>query len=113
MNTLKICLITTVLFLAGCGHQGSVGANGAQGIQGNTGAQGPAPTMIQFCPGFTPTYPSVFPEVALCVNGSLYAILDPSNSVDYLTLIPPGAYSSTATGASCSFTVLANCQIQN
>lgn len=67
-------------------------------------------TMVQFCPG-TAVYPSSFPEVGICLNNQIYAVYSVNSG--FLTLIPPGNYSSNAVGSSCNFTVLPNCQIQN
>ena len=67
---------------------------------------------VQFCPGYEAVYPQVFPEDGICINGSLYAILDQSNGYDYLTALPAGAYTSEATGAACDFTVVSGCTIQ-
>jgi hypothetical protein len=67
---------------------------------------------VQFCPGYEAVYPQVFPEDGICINGSLYAILDQSNGYDYLTALPAGDYASEATGASCDFTVVSGCQIK-
>lgn len=68
-------------------------------------------TPVQFCPNVTPTYPTTFPEVAFCIQGNLYAVYSANDG--FLTLIPPGVYSSNAVGSSCTFTVLNNCQIVN
>jgi hypothetical protein len=106
------------------GAQGPTGATGAQGPTGATGAQGPAgpqgipglnaapTTTVQFCPGYTPTYPTTFPESGLCVGGNIYAVYwDGTNA--WLALIPPGHYASTSTTAPCDFTVVAGCVINN
>lgn len=69
-------------------------------------------TMVQFCPGYTTTYPSTFPEFGICISGNIYAVYwDSSNS--WLSEVVPGQYLSTSTSAPCTFTVLSNCQIQN
>ena len=105
-----------MLLATGCGQKGDTGAQGPQGVPGlavtNTGGSLSA-TAVQFCPGYTPSYPNVFPEDGVCLNGKMYAILDQSNGYDYLTYLPPGVYESEATGAPCTFTLLANCQVQN
>lgn len=97
------------------GAQGVQGSVGPQGPQGNTGPEGPPGTQIttvQFCPGYIPTYPTTFPEIGICISGNLYAeYYDPPSSG--LTLLTPGYYESTQTGAPCDFTVLSGCQIQN
>lgn len=93
------------------GDQGQPGPQGIQGIAGAPGTNATPVTMLQFCAGYTPTYPSVFPEDGLCLNGVVYAIYDQANGYDYLSEIPPGRYESSTTGASCSFTVSSNCVV--
>lgn len=88
---------------------GPVGPSGPQGVPGEIGPEGAAGlTTIQFCPG-TPTYPSVFPEVGVCISGNLYAVYSALGG--FLTLLPPGRYSSNAIGSRCSFTVFSNCEV--
>jgi hypothetical protein len=91
------------------GQQGIPGLNGPQGIPGLNAAP---TTAVQFCPGYTPTYPTTFPESGLCVGGNIYAVYwDGTNA--WLSLIPPGHYASTSTTAPCNFTVVAGCVINN
>jgi hypothetical protein len=84
------------------------GTNGLNGEPGEPGAPGTLVTPIQFCEG-TSSYPSAFPEVGFCINSELYAVY--STHGGFLTLIPPGEYSSNAVGSKCNFKVLANCEI--
>lgn len=87
------------------------GPQGPQGVAGSTGATGPAGTTVrevQLCPGTT-TYPTVFVEVALCINNTLYAVY--SKNDGFLVRLVPGRYSSNAVGSSCSFTVFPNCEV--
>lgn len=122
---------TLIFFLFACGDQylplpgpqgpkgdkgdtGNQGIPGSQGFQGNPGIPGVPGTQItavQFCVGYTPTYPSLFPEIGLCINGNLYAeyYAPPSSG---LVLLLPGYYRSTQTGAPCNFTVKSNCIIE-
>lgn len=105
------------------GAQGPSGAQGASGSDGQQGTQGPPGvdgqngtnatpvTPIQFCPGVTPTYPSVFAEYGICLGGQLYGVY--STNGGFLALLPPGTYNSNAVGSNCNFVVLPNCQIQN
>jgi hypothetical protein len=65
-------------------------------------------TAINLCPGNT-TYPDVFVEIALCINSQLYAVYSIPGS--FLTLIPPGRYSSNAIGSACDLTVSPNCVV--
>lgn len=93
------------------GPTGATGSPGSTGPQGVPGAPGTQVSAVQFCPGYVPTYPTVFPEVGLCINGKLYAeyYAPPSSGLVY---IPPGYYSSTQTGAPCNFTVKPNCVVE-
>ena len=117
----KAIVISMLLVLGACGQQGVVetgatGATGAQGPQGNTGATGPAGangtaiTVVQLCPG-TPVYPSAFIETALCINNQLYGVYSANDG--FLTLLPPGAYTSDGIGASCNLTIQPNCVVTN
>ena len=94
------------------------GPSGADGAPGQVGPQGPAGTpgtsvvAVQFCPSVGPaSYPSRFPEVGLCIGGSLYATYWDGHQA-WTTEVPPGTYRSTATGLGCTFQVLPNCRIQ-
>ncbi len=85
---------------------------------GMNGATSPAPvippqqviTTVQLCPGTT-TYPSVFVEYALCINNQLYGVYSVNGG--FLSLLPPGTYSSNAIGSSCSLTIAADCKVIN
>ena len=123
MKKLLICLLLVV----GCGpaevvHRdipgpvGPSGAPGATGATGATGAQGPAGvnsssqvSVVQLCKSCSPAYPSVFPEVALCINNDLYGVYSVPGA--YMTFITPGVYTSAGVGCTCTLTVLANCQV--
>lgn len=95
------------------GLTGGTGATGQPGASGPTGADGtPGSTisLIQLCASsFVPTYPSVFPEYALCLEGQLYGVYSANGG--FLALLPPGQYSSDGINASCTFTILPNCVI--
>lgn len=65
---------------------------------------------VQFCPGTT-IYPSTFVEQGFCINNELWAVY--SLNGGFLTLIPPGNYSSNGINSSCNFQVLANCLVIN
>jgi hypothetical protein len=93
------------------GKNGADGAQGAVGPQGTPGAPGTITTTVQFCPGYTTSYPNTFPEVGLCIGGSLSAVYwDGRNA--WLSPVPPGDYMSTSTSAPCNFKVLAGCVVQ-
>jgi hypothetical protein len=90
---------------------GAIGATGANGAQGQAGAPGIVVTPVQLCPAsFVATYPSVFPESALCVSNHLYGVYSANGG--FLAVLPPGVYSSNGINASCTFTITANCGIQ-
>jgi|SRR5581483_6447705 len=91
---------------------GSVGQTGAQGNQGRDGTDATPVSAVQFCAGYTTTYPSSFPEFGLCLGSDLYAVYwDGRNA--WLSEVVPGYYASTSTSAPCDFTVKANCQISH
>lgn len=87
-----------------CGDTSSIILNGSNGSPGTVVAP------VQFCPG-VPSYPSTFPEVGFIINGSIYAVY--STNGGFMTLIPPGYYSSDGVGSSCNFTVNADNTITN
>lgn len=108
---MKNLLLLSFLFLGACGQTQVDPIPGPTGATGPAGANGTAITVVQFCAGVTPSYPSTFPETGLCINGNIYAVYSANDG--FLTEIVPGAYNSNAIGSSCSFTVLPNCLIQN
>lgn len=91
-------LLAILVLCIGCGQQTTA----------------PAPTMpltagiipVQFCPNTT-TYPTTFSEVAFCINNNLYAVYSANDG--FLTLIPPGNYTSNGINSTCTFQVLPNC----
>ena len=89
---------------------GDTGAVGPQGPSGSPGTNGTVVNIIQLCPGFTPTYPSSFPEVALCIDNQLYGVYSANDG--FLSLLTPGTYTSDGINASCTLTILPNCVIQ-
>lgn len=132
--------VLPILMVLGCGQQTSVsgpGANpsycsvtqlqvttqapggalikctdGSQALilNGVAGAPGAAVTPVQLCPGTT-TYPSTFTEVAFCISNQLYAVYSANDG--FLTLIPPGNYTSNGINSRCNLTVLSNCVVTN
>lgn len=114
----KLVVLSLLIGLAACCQKGDQGVIGPVGIpgqegpvgrQGDAGVPGTAITVIQFCPGVVPTYPTTFPEVGFCIEGQIYAVY--SKNDGFLTLIPPGNYNSNAVGSSCNFTVDLNCVV--
>ena len=91
------------------GLTGSEGPRGEQGIAGSPGLDGTQVTIVQFCPGIVPTYPSNFPEIGFCISNQLYAVYSANDG--FLALITPGTYSSNGINASCTFTVGPNCEV--
>lgn len=110
---LIISIVLVLLFL-GCQHgdRGEQGVPGESivGPQGPAGADGNLATLVALCPGVT-TYPSAFVEVALCLNNKLYGVYSANNG--FLTLLPPGNYSSNAIGSACNLTILPNCVVSH
>lgn len=92
------------------GIQGLQGTPGVNGINGTNGVDATPVTVVQLCPGVT-TYPSVFSEVAFCIQGKLYATYSAHDG--FSTEIPPGAYSSNGINSSCTFTVQLNCVVSH
>ncbi len=132
-------LILVALLLIGCGNyqNGATGQNGQPSkpctvttvnspvsgsliscpdgtssfvSNGLNGTNGSLISFVKFCPGTT-TYPSEFNEVGLLFNGSIYAVYSINNG--FLSLIPPGYYTSNAMNSTCNFTVNANGTITN
>lgn len=65
-------------------------------------------TIVQFCPGIT-SYPQTFSEIGFCINNQLYAVYSANDG--FLTLVPPGTYSSNGINSSCTFNVGLNCEV--
>lgn len=115
---LVLALIAISLLLGGCaqgdkgdtGVQGPQGVPGANGVDGTNGQDATPVTVVQFCPGVTPIYPSSFPEYGVCIQGQLYGVY--SQNGGFLALLPPGTYNSNGINASCTFTITANCGVQ-
>jgi hypothetical protein len=137
---MKLLVVFSYLLLAACGQptQGPPGKDGSscsvQTIQANTvllnggsliqctdgtsnlvsngmnGSPGTVVAPLQFCPG-TPSYPSKFIEVGFIINGSVYAVY--SQNGGFMTLIPPGNYTSDGIGSSCNFTLNSNNTVTN
>jgi hypothetical protein len=108
------CEVTTVAPNSAAPNGGSLiicANSSALVLNGSNGANGTDGTVIlskPLCNGTT-TYPSVFIEVAFCINNTLYAVYSANNG--FMTSLPPGNYSSNAIGSSCNFTVGAGCVI--
>jgi len=91
------------------GPTGATGAQGPQGPAGQNGTDATPITFVQFCSGFTPTYPSSFPEYGICVNNVMYGVYSANGG--FLAELLPGEYSSDGINASCTFTIGQNCQV--
>jgi hypothetical protein len=91
------------------GQVGATGNTGATGAQGPSGTNSTPLTVVQLCPGFTPSYPNTFPEVGFCLSSRLYGIY--SENGGFMVYLPPGTYSSNGINASCTLTVAANCVV--
>jgi hypothetical protein len=90
------------------GTNGTDGKNGADGTNGVDGKNGTVIQSINLCRGQT-TYPSMFVEVAFCIGGNLYAVYSANGG--FMTMIPPGTYSSSGINSTCTFTVKESCQV--
>lgn len=106
---MKRFFIVACFISLSCGQPGSQGPQGIPGTAGPTGASGTLITVVQFCPNVVPTYPTIFPESGICVDGILYAVYSANDG--FLTEVPPGLYTSNAIGSACTFLVSGNCKI--
>lgn len=104
-----ICTFLAILLIEGCAKQqpGPAGVTGPQGQIGPSGVNPTPTTEVQLCNGFIPTYPNIFPEYALCIGNQLWGIYSANGG--FMALLLPGVYNSNGIGASCTFTVEANC----
>lgn len=92
------------------GLSGTNGTNGSNGSNGSNGTDGTVVQSVQFCPNYTLSYPSMFPEVGFCIDNKIYAVYyDGKNA--WMSVIPPGSYASTSTSAPCNFTVAPGCVV--
>lgn len=101
-----LLLILTLILLTTCGPrtiETLQGIPGPAGLQGASGIDASGVTTVQFCLGYTTTYPTTFSEVGLLINGKVYGVL--WNGQAALVELPPGYYSSTSTSAPCNFTI--------
>ena len=121
----KLMILIAMLVLTGCGSEaltgkpGPVGPRGEKGdagesVVGPQGGVGPAGvngtngvdanpvTFVKLC-NDTPSYPTVFVEYGICLQGKLYAVY--SSNGGFLALLPNGNYNSNAIGSSCNLTV--------
>lgn len=111
----QLLFLVPMLFLClSCGGNNTTasisGYTPIAGPQGPQGKPGTGVSKIQFCPGYTTTYPTTFPEYGTCIEGQLYAVYwDTHNAWE--ALIVPGYYKSTSTSAPCNFTVFDNCTV--
>lgn len=88
------------------------GTTGPQGQQGPAGTDIASVSVVQFCTGYTTSYPGTFPEYGICIANKIYGVYwDHTNS--WLAEVVPGAYNSTSTTAPCSFTVASGCLISH
>jgi hypothetical protein len=85
------------------------GPQGAAGPKGDPGVNATPTTPIQLCGACHGAYPNVFPESGLCINNQLYGVYSANGG--FLSLLPPGTYSSDGINCSCTFTIQANCVV--
>lgn len=91
------------------GSTGGVGTAGPAGAAGSSGAPGTQMTFVQFCPGFTQSYPSTFAEYGICVSGVMYGVYSANGG--FLAELPPGRYISNGINATCAFTLGNDCEV--
>jgi len=92
------------------GQNGADGRDGRDGTNGLDGSDGSTISVVKLCPGET-VYPSVFVQLAFCIDGKLYATY--STHGGFSTEIPPGDYRSNTVGSRCDFTVEPLCVVRN
>lgn len=114
-NLIAVGTVLAALALSGCGLSTVgypiPGPAGKDGVNGKDGAPGTQITVVQLCPNNNQTtYPSIFSEVAFCIQGKLYAVYSQNGGFD--SEIPPGTYSSNGINSSCTFKVLSNCVVE-
>lgn len=91
------------------GPQGSPGPIGVQGTPGVPGQDASGVTAVPLCTGQT-VYPTSFAEYGLCIGNNLFGIYwDGTNA--WLTMLPPGNYTSTSTSVPCTLTIGASCSV--
>lgn len=109
---MTLCVIS---FLSACagktGERGLPGESivGPTGPAGRDGVDATPTTIVKLCPG-TASYPAVFIEVGLCLQGKLYGVYSANGG--FLTLLTEGTYHSNAIGSACNFRVKANCVVE-
>lgn len=91
------------------GLSGSAGATGATGQQGQPGIDSSGVTVVQLCVDCVPVYPSVFAEIAFCIQGNLYGTYSANGG--FSALLTPGAYNSDGINCSCTFIINPNCVV--
>lgn len=108
---MKKLIITALLCNAACGTPLAFNVNPTAVVQTTLPVvdEVSATQVVQFCAGANTAYPGTFAEVGFCINNNLYAVYSANDG--FLTLVPPGTYSSNGINASCTFTVLPNCVV--
>jgi hypothetical protein len=102
--------IPTPIALPGAtGPQGATGVVGPIGPPGPSGVNGTVGQPIELCGACEASYPQTFPEYGLCINNNLYGVY--SQNGGFLSILPPGAYSSDGINCSCAFTIGADCAV--
>ena len=91
------------------GAPGQIGLTGPQGTQGLPGTNATPITTVQLCGSCHAVYPSVFPEVGVCIDNQLYGVYSANGG--FFALLTPGTYSSDGIDCSCTLTISANCQV--
>lgn len=85
------------------GADGATGAQGVAGAAGQNGTNGTQITIVQLCGSCVGAYPATFPEVGLCIAGSLYGVYSANGG--FMVKLSNGSYSSQGINCTCSFTI--------
>ena len=102
--------VIMVMILAACGEP-YIRTIPKDGINGADGSPGTVITVVQLCPAnYVATYPTIFPESALCIGNKLYGVYSANGG--FLAELPSGVYSSNGINASCTFTIGNDCAVK-
>lgn len=105
----KLIALLLITFSACAAKIGPTGPQGLQGATGSNGTDATPVTVVQLCPGVTPSYPDTFPEYAVCIKDNLYGVYSANGG--FLAELPPGTYLSQGLNSICTVVVQAHCVV--
>jgi hypothetical protein len=89
------------------GQQGVAGTDGVDGQDGSDGEDGTQIYPVVPCPDLAGSYP----EVLMCIDDSLYAVMVGNGKNTRYVYLPPGFYQTTD-GRNCNFEVAEGCNVE-